>query len=87
MHSLDAQTLVGHDVEGRVLGGRCVLGGPDEAVSPVQDHVTSVGGRRGGTTAAGAERGPQYEPQREGAGGALGGRGLAAWAGRAFAPS
>lgn len=43
MHSLDAQTLVGHDVEGRVLCGRCVLGGPDEAVSSVQDHVTSVG--------------------------------------------
>lgn len=55
MHSLDAQTLVGHDVEGRVLGGCCVLGGPDEAVSPVQDRVTSVGGRRGGSTAAGAE--------------------------------
>lgn len=48
--SLDAQALMGHDVKGRVLGGRCVLGGPDEAVSPVQDRVTLVGeggGERG----------------------------------------
>lgn len=43
MHSLDTQALVGHDVEGRVLGGRCVLCSPDEAVGAVEDRVTSVG--------------------------------------------
>lgn len=63
MHSLDAQTLVGHDVEGWVLGGRCVLGGPDEALSPAQDRVTSGQGEGGGGVGvvlgrqeAGAER-------------------------------
>lgn len=45
-NSLDSQALVGHDVEGRVLGGRCVLCSPDEAVGAVEDRVTSVGEER-----------------------------------------
>lgn len=62
MHSLDAQALVGQDVEGRVLGGRCVPRGPDEAVGPVRDRGTSVGAGRGG---AGLGRGPRARPAGE----------------------
>lgn len=36
-YSLDAQALVGHDVEDRVRGGGCVPCGPDEAVSAEED--------------------------------------------------
>lgn len=48
-HSLNAQALMGHDAEGRVLGDhRCVLCSPDEAVGAVEDRATSVGGGGGG---------------------------------------
>ena len=56
---------MGHDVEGQVLGGRCVLRGPDEAASPAQAGVTSVG------VGASADRGPKRRRGR--------GRGLGGW--------
>lgn len=46
VHLLDAQALVGQNVEGRIVGGRCVLGGPDEAVGAVEDHCKLSRGPR-----------------------------------------